>query len=73
MELSYWEYKNWLAQVDYTVVGSGIVGLSCAIRLKQRFPKAKVLVLNRAPYLKGQVQKMLVSLVLEASLRYFLI
>lgn len=57
MELSYWEYKNWLAQVDYTVVGSGIVGLSCAIRLKQRFPKAKVLVLEQGTLPQGASTK----------------
>lgn len=27
MELSYWELKNWFTNVDYTLVGSGIVGL----------------------------------------------
>ncbi len=47
MNLSYWEYKTWLANIDYTIVGSGIVGLNCALQLRQRFPKAKILVLER--------------------------
>ena len=47
MGLSYWEYRTWLSNVDFTVVGSGIVGLNCAINLKKRFPKAKILVLER--------------------------
>ena len=47
MNLSYWEYKTWLSNVDYTIVGSGIVGLNCALHLKNRFPKAKILVLEK--------------------------
>ncbi len=47
MNLSYWEYKTWLSNIDFTIVGSGIVGLNCALYLKQRFPKAKILVLEK--------------------------
>ncbi|WP_299394092.1 FAD-dependent oxidoreductase [uncultured Gelidibacter sp.] len=47
MNLSYWEIKSYLSNVDYTIVGSGIVGLNCALRLRQRFPKAKILILER--------------------------
>jgi len=47
MNLSYWELKNWFANVDYTVVGSGIVGLHCALHLRERFPKSKILVLEK--------------------------
>ncbi len=47
MNLSYWEYNTWLSNVDFTIVGSGIVGLNCALHLKKRFPKAKVLVLEK--------------------------
>jgi L-2-hydroxyglutarate oxidase LhgO len=42
MNLSYWEIKTWLTNVDYTVVGSGIVGLSTALQLKIKEPNAKV-------------------------------
>jgi gamma-glutamylputrescine oxidase len=44
--LSYWEQQSF---VSYThiVIGSGIVGLSTAIELKERFPNATVLVLER--------------------------
>ena len=38
MNLSYWEIKSWLSNIDYTIVGSGIVGLNCALRLKEKFP-----------------------------------
>ena len=47
MKLSYWEKKSWFTDVDYCVVGSGIVGLNCALHLKLKHPKAKVLVLER--------------------------
>lgn len=47
MNFSYWEYKTWLSNVDFTIIGSGIVGLSCALRLRERFPKAKILILER--------------------------
>ena len=57
MELSYWEYKTWLSNIDFTVVGSGIVGLNCAIGLKRRFPKAKVLVLEKGLLPQGASTK----------------
>lgn len=44
--LSYWE-KQSLLQYDYIIAGSGIVGLSAAISLKERQPAARVLVLER--------------------------
>lgn len=44
--LSYWEQQSFL-YYDHIVVGSGIVGLSAAIELKDRFPSAGVLVLER--------------------------
>ncbi|MDX1363409.1 MAG: FAD-dependent oxidoreductase, partial [Arenibacter latericius] len=47
MNFSYWEYNTWLANIDFTVVGSGIVGLNCALQLKNRFPKAKILVIEK--------------------------
>ena len=47
MNFSYWEYKEWFTNNDFVVVGSGIVGLNCAIHLKERFPKSKVIVLEK--------------------------
>jgi len=47
MNLSYWEYQTWLSKIDYTIVGSGIVGLNTALHLKERFPKANILILER--------------------------
>lgn len=47
MNLSFWEYKNWFSNVDFTIVGSGIVGIHCALRLRERFPKSKILILEK--------------------------
>lgn len=55
--LSYWEYKSWLSDVDFTIVGSGITGLSCALQLRKRFPKAKTLVLERGSLPQGASTK----------------
>ena len=47
MNFSYWELKEWFSNVDFTIVGSGIVGLSCALELKKKHPKANVLILEK--------------------------
>jgi glycine/D-amino acid oxidase-like deaminating enzyme len=57
MELSYWELKNWFTDVDYTIVGSGIVGLHAALRLRERFPVAKILVLESGMLPQGASTK----------------
>jgi len=57
MELSYWELKNWFSNIDYTIVGSGIVGLHTALRLRERFPAAKILVLERGMLPQGASTK----------------
>ncbi|WP_223032388.1 NAD(P)/FAD-dependent oxidoreductase [Hanstruepera marina] len=57
MSLSYWEIKSWLTNVDYTIVGSGIVGLNCALQLKKNNPKARVLVLERGVLPQGASTK----------------
>lgn len=57
MQLSYWEIKNWFTNVDYTVVGSGIVGLHAALRLRERFPESKILVLEKGILPQGASTK----------------
>ena len=57
MNLSYWEYKTWLSDIDFTIVGSGIVGLSCALTLRDRFPKARILVLEKGILPQGASTK----------------
>ena len=55
--LSYWEIKSWLSNVDYTIVGSGIVGLNCALKLKDKYPKSKILVLEKGSLPQGASTK----------------
>lgn len=45
--LSFWEKESYLNKVDFLIIGSGIVGLSTAIHLKQQQPNKKVLILER--------------------------
>ena len=47
MNLSYWEQQTWLSNIDFTIIGSGITGLNCALNLKRRFPNARILILER--------------------------
>lgn len=57
MDLSYWELKNWFSNVDYTIVGSGIVGLHTALRLRERFPESKILVVEKGMLPQGASTK----------------
>jgi len=57
MNLSWWEIKNWFTDIDYTIVGSGIVGLHAALRLRARFPESKILVLERGILPQGASTK----------------
>lgn len=57
MKLSYWEYKTWLSNVDFTIVGSGIVGLNCALRLREKHPSAKIVILEKGILPQGASTK----------------
>jgi glycine/D-amino acid oxidase-like deaminating enzyme len=57
MNLSYWEIKSWLSAIDFTVVGSGIVGISAALELRRRFPSAKILILEKGVLPQGASTK----------------
>ena len=57
MQLSYWEIKNWFTNVDFTIVGSGIVGLHCALELRERFPESKILILEKGILPQGASTK----------------
>lgn len=43
---SYWEQQSF-AHYNHIIVGAGIVGLSLAIELRERFPDSRVLILER--------------------------
>ena len=57
MRLSYWEYNTWLTDIDYTIIGSGIVGLNCALALKSKYPKSKILILEKGVLPQGASTK----------------
>lgn len=57
MNLSYWEYKTWLSNVDFTIVGSGIVGLNCALQLRKHYPTAKIVILEKGILPQGASTK----------------
>ncbi|MBS1585410.1 MAG: FAD-binding oxidoreductase [Bacteroidetes bacterium] len=44
--LSYWEQQSF-TEYDHIIIGAGIVGLSTAIELRERFPGARILVVER--------------------------
>ena len=56
-DFSYWELKHWFDRIDFTIVGSGIVGLTCALELKNQYPYASVLILERGLLPQGASTK----------------
>jgi glycine/D-amino acid oxidase-like deaminating enzyme len=57
MNFSYWELKNWFTAIDYTIVGSGIVGLHCALTLREKYPESKILVIEKGILPQGASTK----------------
>lgn len=46
-QLSYWEKSAITEQIDFIVVGGGIVGIATALRIRELTPKAKIVLLER--------------------------
>jgi len=46
-QLSYWEYDEYIENNTFVIVGAGLVGMSTALSLKERFPDEKILILER--------------------------
>lgn len=57
MNLSFWEKQTWFSNINFTVVGSGIVGLHCALQLRAQHPTAKILVLEKGALPEGASTK----------------
>lgn len=51
--LSFWEQNSFYNGIDFAVVGSGIVGLNAAIRLKELAPDSEIAVIERGPIPTG--------------------
>lgn len=47
MSLSHWEYQEVFRDIDYCIIGAGIVGSCTAIFLKEKFPEAKIVIVER--------------------------
>ncbi|MGB0887891.1 MAG: NAD(P)/FAD-dependent oxidoreductase [Vicingaceae bacterium] len=47
MHVSFWEQQSFYNNIDYAIIGSGIVGLSAAIELRLKHPNAKVVVFEK--------------------------
>jgi gamma-glutamylputrescine oxidase len=45
--ISYWEEESFLKNIDFTIIGSGIVGLTCALELRRLNPDSKIVILER--------------------------
>lgn len=46
--LSYWEHKSYLDDIDYLIVGSGIVGMTAALELRLREPDAHIVMIDKS-------------------------
>lgn len=57
MNFSYWELKEWFSNIDYTIIGSGIVGLNCALQLKNKYPSAKIIIVEKGLLPQGASTK----------------
>src|SRR5690606_15221990 len=57
MTFSFWENKNWFTNIDYIIVGSGIVGLHTALTLREYYPKSKILILEKGILPQGASTK----------------
>jgi len=57
MNLSYWERTSWFSNIDFTIVGSGIVGLNCALEIRKQHPKARIVVLEKGNLPQGASTK----------------
>ena len=55
--LSYWEHKHWLQHIDFAIIGSGIVGLNCALALKKQQPTAKIVIFEKGILPQGASTK----------------
>jgi glycine/D-amino acid oxidase-like deaminating enzyme len=56
-QLSYWERKTYFEDIDFLIVGAGIVGFSAALTLKDKYPDAKVLIIERGYLPSGASSK----------------
>ena len=56
-QLSFWERKAFFEGIDFTIIGAGIVGYSTAIQIKEKYPNARVLILEKGYLPSGASSK----------------
>lgn len=54
---SFWEKEEWFKDIDFAIIGSGIVGLNCALTLRKNNPKSKIVVFEKGPLPSGASSK----------------
>ena len=57
MNLSFWELETYFKNVDFTIIGSGIVGLSTAYHLRKKHPEAKIVIIEKGMLPEGASTK----------------
>lgn len=57
MNLSFWELETYFRNIDFTIIGSGIVGLSTAYHLRLKHPNAKIIILEKGMLPEGASTK----------------
>ena len=57
MNLSFWELETYFRNVDFTIIGSGIVGLSTAHHLREKHPEAKIVIIEKGMLPEGASTK----------------
>lgn len=57
MSFSFWENKNWFSEIDFSIIGSGIVGLHTALRLRELYPESKIVIFEKGVLPQGASTK----------------
>jgi len=57
MNFSFWENKNWFSDIDFAIIGSGIVGLHTALRLRRLYPASKIVIFEKGMLPQGASTK----------------
>jgi glycine/D-amino acid oxidase-like deaminating enzyme len=56
-QLSFWERQSFFENIDFTIIGAGIVGYTTAIQLKKKYPSAKIIILEQGYLPSGASSK----------------
>ncbi len=57
MNLSYWEADTFTKRCDFAIIGSGIVGLNAALRLRELHPNSRIVIVERGTLPSGASTK----------------